>query len=96
MNQNCHKCQKELPYKDDTPIGRSDRCPYCNADLRVCLACKFFDKSSYNECKEPVAERVVEKEKANFCDYYKYGLSSNLKSLTKEEILAKANALFKK
>ena len=85
-----------MPYKEGTSIGRSDRCVFCNADLRVCKACKFFDMNSYNECKEPVAERVVEKEKGNFCDYYKFGTSSGPAAATKDELLAKASALFKK
>ena len=93
---NCYKCSKELPYKAGTSIGRSDRCPYCNADLKVCRMCTFFDLNSYNECKEPVADRIVEKEKANFCDYFKFGAAGAGAGPSKEELLARANALFKK
>ena len=38
--------------------------------LKCCLNCTFHDPSSYNECREPSAERVVDKEAANFCDYF--------------------------
>jgi integrase len=35
----------------------------------VCRLCTFFDTSKANECREPVAERVVNKTRANFCGY---------------------------
>jgi hypothetical protein len=56
--------------------------------------CAFYDTNSYNECREPAADRTLEKEKANFCDYYKLGTSSD-KNTEKEDALSKANALFK-
>lgn len=57
--------------------------------------CVFFDLSSYNECKEPVAERIVDKEKPNFCDYF-VAQSGKRDVLKKDEIFSKADALFKK
>jgi hypothetical protein len=64
----CHACAADLEFDD--PIGRSARCPRCGADLRCCLNCRFYDISSYNDCAEPSAERVLEKDRANFCDYF--------------------------
>ena len=64
----CHKCLKDLEIK--TPVGRKDVCPSCGSDLRCCLNCGFHAPGTYNECKEPQAERVVEKERSNFCDYF--------------------------
>ena len=52
------------------PVGRKDTCPKCNRDLRCCKQCKFYDQNAYNECREVSAERIVEKERANFCDYF--------------------------
>ncbi|MBF0341324.1 MAG: hypothetical protein HQL95_10245 [Magnetococcales bacterium] len=40
-------------------------------DTRVCLNCRFHDPGSYNECRETVAERIVDKDKANFCEEFK-------------------------
>lgn len=54
-----------------TGFGRMDVCGGCSKDTRVCLNCRFHDPGSYNECRETVAERVVDKEKANFCDHFK-------------------------
>ncbi len=53
-------------------VGRREACPSCGADLHCCKGCRFYDPAAYNECHEPVAERVVEKEKANFCDYFEF------------------------
>jgi hypothetical protein len=64
----CHACSADLEFDD--PIGRSMRCPRCASDLRCCLNCRFHDIASYNDCAEPAAERVLEKDAANFCDYF--------------------------
>ena len=31
--------------------------------------CAFFDTSVANSCREPVADRVMDKDRANFCGY---------------------------
>jgi hypothetical protein len=67
----CHACSADLEF--DEPIGRSARCPRCSSDLRCCLNCRFHDIASYNDCAEPMAERVLDKDKANFCDYFAPG-----------------------
>jgi len=64
----CHACRVDLEFED--PIGRSTRCPRCSSELRCCLNCRFHDVSAYNDCAEPSAERVLEKDRANFCDYF--------------------------
>jgi hypothetical protein len=51
-------------------VGRRDECPFCHADLHCCLNCRFHDLSAPKQCREPVAENVREKDKANFCDYF--------------------------
>lgn len=96
MSHQCHKCGKGITLNTANPIGRSERCPYCMADLRVCKMCQFFDSRSYNECREPVAERIVDKEKANYCDYFKLGTSGNDAEKQRQDALARAQALFKK
>jgi hypothetical protein len=58
--------------------------------------CTFYDVKAYNECREPSADRIVDKEKANFCDYFKIGSGSNDAEKQRQELLAKAQALFKK
>jgi hypothetical protein len=51
-------------------VGRLDACTRCGAELHACRQCSFYDPAVYNECREPQAERVVDKELANFCDYF--------------------------
>lgn len=57
--------------------------------------CQFYDPKAYNECREPVAERITDKEKANYCDYFKVG-SGKATHDSKENIVKAANSLFKK
>ena len=64
----CHACGKTVG--SDGVVSRAALCDGCGAELRCCLNCRFHDKSAYNECAEPSAERVLEKDRANFCDYF--------------------------
>jgi hypothetical protein len=64
----CHKCRKELSIGRE--VGRKDECPHCHADLRCCLNCKFYDRSAPKQCREPIAELVREKDRANYCDHF--------------------------
>tara|TARA_Y100001001_G_scaffold29527_1_gene24668 strand:- start:196 stop:372 length:177 start_codon:yes stop_codon:yes gene_type:complete len=57
--------------------------------------CHFYDPAAYNECREPAADRIVDKTKANFCDYYQLG-SGDHSNNNQSDALAAANALFKK
>lgn len=65
----CWRCGASL--KDLTPpIERRDECPACRAQLYVCKFCEFFDPKVAKQCREPVADEVKEKERANFCGYF--------------------------
>ena len=91
---NCYKCNTEIKLGAHDKITRSDECPNCYADLRCCKMCSFYDTSAYNDCREPSADRIVEKEKKNFCDYFVFGNKTN-KAAEKTDLLSKANSLFK-
>lgn len=91
----CHSCGCEL----DLPHGsipRTEECPRCRADVRVCYNCKHYDAASYNECSEPMAERVVDKDRRNFCEYFSPGAAQKKAADSKAEALKKLDALFKK
>lgn len=66
----CYFCGAELELADK--IFRKDICPNCGKDLHSCVQCRFYDPKAYNQCSEPMAERVVEKEKANLCAYFEF------------------------
>jgi hypothetical protein len=64
----CAGCGAELVRAER--IGRRDTCPQCRADLRTCRQCRFYDPTLADACREPQAERVLDKTRANFCDYF--------------------------
>jgi hypothetical protein len=88
----CFHCGKETGLSEF--VGRGDTCPHCRSDARVCKNCGFYDPKVYNECREPQADRIVEKEKSNFCDFFLPGGGKGAK--TKPDPKAAAEALFKK
>jgi hypothetical protein len=65
---NCAFCGGEIDI--EARVNRNDTCLHCGRDLRCCKQCKFYDPHAYNECREVSAERIVVKERANFCDYF--------------------------
>jgi hypothetical protein len=68
--KSCHACGKEVAPPD--PVGRKAACPSCGAELRCCLNCLFHESAVYNECRESRADRVLEKDRANFCEYFRF------------------------
>jgi hypothetical protein len=46
----------------------------------VCLNCTFYDESRANQCFEPQAERVKEKDRSNYCDYFRFKEEGQKKS----------------
>ena len=68
----CYKCKKEI---GDITVYRTTECPECHTDLHVCKECKFFSPGSHYDCKETVEDPVNDKEKANFCDFFKVSTS---------------------
>ena len=67
---NCWKCSGSLA-RVVLPIGRRDECPHCAADLHACRLCGFYDPNVSKDCREPVADEVADKERSNFCDYFR-------------------------
>ena len=51
-------------------VSRTDECSACSADVHCCLNCGNYDPSAHNHCREPLAEWVSDREKANFCDLF--------------------------
>jgi hypothetical protein len=92
----CHSCRKELLI--ERTVGRQETCPSCGADLHVCLNCTFYSPGAYNECREPQAERVVEKKRSNFCDYFVFIDEAARKGLSakKDDPRSRLDTLFKK
>jgi hypothetical protein len=92
----CHSCKKTLDV--GRKVGRRDLCPFCESDLHVCLNCLFYDPGSYNDCREPQAERVVDKARSNFCDYFEFrdSVSGEREKGEERDPASKLEGLFKK
>lgn len=71
MQFHCWKCGASISLPAGARVGTRDTCPRCSADLHSCRNCKFYDPSKNNQCSEPQAEWVRDKEAANYCDYYR-------------------------
>jgi hypothetical protein len=68
-NLGCWKCGASIAGLP-LPLARHASCFACGAALHVCKQCKFYDKTRSNQCQEPIAEPVYEKDKANFCELF--------------------------
>jgi hypothetical protein len=66
----CWKCGTSLS-ELSLPLRRLDECPKCRAELHVCRMCVDYDTSVAKHCREPTADEVSDKTRANFCDHFK-------------------------
>jgi hypothetical protein len=66
----CAACRHEIPLASGERVGFRDECPACRADLHACRQCTHHDPGAYNECREPGAERVADRERANRCEWF--------------------------
>ena len=64
----CWKCGS--PFGDlPLPLSRFAECKSCHGPLHVCRQCEFYDTKVAKSCREPIAEEVKDKSRANFCAY---------------------------
>ena len=90
----CWNCGHSL---DALDFGRADTCNKCGRDTKVCKNCIHYDALSNNQCRESSADRVVEKERSNFCDWFKpRNGGGGAGAPSRDSMKAAAEALFKK
>jgi hypothetical protein len=89
----CWSCNQEIP---ENHYHRQDHCDHCGRDTHACKNCEHHDRAYNNECRESSAERVVDKEKANFCDHFKPGSRTGAQATSRDALKSAAEALFKK
>ena len=65
----CWKCGASLD-EVPKPISRYAECLECRAELHVCRLCRFYDTSVAQDCREPMADEVKDKTRANFCEFF--------------------------
>ena len=66
----CWKCGEAVDLPPASRVGNRDTCTRCDSDLHSCRNCRFYDVSKNNQCSEPQAEWVRDKEASNYCDYF--------------------------
>lgn len=93
----CWKCGASLA-ELSLPLLCLDECRRCGAELHVCKLCEWYSTAVAKHCREPIAEEVKDKERANFCDYFKPRVGAYSDAGTTEAARAKAqlDALFGK
>jgi len=69
MMKKCHKCKTEIALEK---ISFREECLTCGYDLHVCLNCVFYNTGKANSCREDRADYVKEKDRANYCEYFRF------------------------
>lgn len=65
----CWNCGESLD-KVPRPITRHMYCPDCHEVLHCCRMCKWYAPGRPSDCDHDRADPPVEKESANFCEYF--------------------------
>lgn len=103
---NCHACGRPSDLAAGARVGFRDVCEGCGADLHACRNCAHYDPGAYNACREPRAERVLDKDRANRCDEFAPAAGSGAGSAARQDgdteaarrsrALSEAERLFRK
>ncbi|MCF0262074.1 MAG: hypothetical protein HUK23_04090 [Sphaerochaetaceae bacterium] len=64
---NCPHCDAQV----SLPIYSQAQCPKCGALLHCCKCCAFYSPDSHYGCRESIEEPIWDKEKSNYCDYFR-------------------------
>lgn len=93
----CWKCGASLEALS-LPLRRLDECKACHSELHACRMCVEYDTNVAKHCREPTAEEVRDKTRANFCDHFKPKAGAYVAPNTKEVDASRAalEALFGK
>jgi hypothetical protein len=96
MERVCHRCGHDIGSVER--IGRRDTCLHCGTDLHCCLNCGFYDPAYNNQCREPQAERQVDKQVGNFCEYFTFRIGGRpaAGATAKDAARTRLDALFGK
>jgi hypothetical protein len=68
----CWHCAADLASVD---YSREGACLGCGKQTHCCRNCRFYQRGRPNDCFEPMAEPVGDKQRANFCGYFEPTLS---------------------
>jgi hypothetical protein len=68
----CWQCGAGLTALD---YGRESTCPGCGKPTHCCRNCRHYAPGKANECMEPQVDRVIDKSRSNFCEWFEPTLS---------------------
>ncbi len=88
----CWSCGAKL---DSNNYQREGECPSCRKQTHVCRNCRFYAPGRPNDCQEPIAEPVRDKDRANFCDYFEPASNTHHAAPDADHLRAAAEDLFK-
>jgi len=94
----CFFCQKtfELNLNPGEKVPFREECPHCGMDVHICANCSFYDPGHSNACREPQAERVLDPEARNVCEYYQLSGGDGVRDDEAARAKAQLENLFKK
>ena len=76
-NYRCYKCNRQVTLSTNQKVSFRDSCLNCKSDLHSCKNCHFHDPKLNNECSENQAEKVLDREKNNRCEYFRFRVENN-------------------
>lgn len=91
MQGRCWHCGQTLGERD---YARESTCPGCGKPTHVCRNCRFHAPSAPGQCREPVADAVSDKRRANFCGYFEATTPTADKSTDADALRRAAEDLF--
>ena len=89
----CHRCGAAFE-GERVPVRGT--CSRCSAFLRCCRNCDLYAPGLANDCREPQAERVADKEQGNFCDWFRPARTRPAADSREGGARAALDSLFKK
>lgn len=68
----CPKCQTKIEIEDfNNKVSFRATCTLCDADLHVCINCKYYTIGKPADCYILDIEPIADKEKNNLCEQFK-------------------------
>lgn len=89
----CQRCGAAVAFDQ---VGARDVCEKCGAYLHCCRNCQHHQPGAHNDCREPAAEMVADKEHANFCDLFRFADRAAAAKPRVSDARARLDALFKR
>lgn len=89
----CWHCGVELASVD---YSRENNCISCAKPTKVCWNCRWYSPGKANDCAEPMADRVMDKCQANYCEYFEPTFNTGSRGVPDaDELKRAAEDLFK-